>query len=211
MPADTLSREEIERLQSRLRSEGVCMTCVLRAPEPYGCPDCLNTGYERGEVARLAQARAEGYREGWLALRREVYALHEDTIEKHHDIGQHDLEGKQGAFARGRCIEAKSIARALGALTPPPAEPAQPDWPTRCAALEADGIAARKRVTALEAENAKLRERNAELEDGLWPLAKIGGEIDQYVPQLHDDDGTSVAIGLLRRARALLQGGPDAG
>ncbi len=66
MPADlSLSREEIERLQSRLRSEGVCMTCVLRAPEPDGCSDCLNTGYERGEVARLASAKAEGVREGY--------------------------------------------------------------------------------------------------------------------------------------------------
>ena len=31
------------------------------------------------------------------------------------------------------------------------------------------------------------------------------------VRQLHDEDSTSVAIGDLRRARALLQGGPDAG
>lgn len=92
-----------------------------------------------------------------------------------------------------------------------PSAPVAPDWPTRCAALEADGIAARKRVAALEAENAALKARNAELVDGLRPLAKIGGEIDRYAPQLHDEDGTSVAIGDLRRARALLQGGPDAG
>ncbi len=60
------------------------------------------------------------------------------------------------------------------------------------------------RNNALEAENAALQARNAELVEGLRPLAKIGGEIDRYAPQLHDEDGTSVAIGDLRRARAYL-------
>ncbi len=47
-------------------------------------------------------------------LKKQVFALCEDTTEKYHDAGQRDTEGKEGAFARGRCIEAKSIARAIG-------------------------------------------------------------------------------------------------
>src|SRR6478609_11624779 len=27
---------------------GVCMTCAMGAPEPYGCTDCLNSGWEQG-------------------------------------------------------------------------------------------------------------------------------------------------------------------
>ena len=86
--------------------------------------------------------------------------------------------------------------------------PVAPDWPTRCAALEADGIAARKRVAALEAENAKLRRE-------LEPLAR---EAERYDPpsesrneDLLDAWDSRFLIGHLRRARALLQGGPDAG
>lgn len=30
---------------------GVCMTCVVQAPEPYGCTDCLNTGWDGGQPA----------------------------------------------------------------------------------------------------------------------------------------------------------------
>jgi hypothetical protein len=28
---------------------GVCMTCAMSAPEPYGCTDCLNTGWDGGK------------------------------------------------------------------------------------------------------------------------------------------------------------------
>jgi hypothetical protein len=157
------------------------------------------------EPARLASARQEGYREG-IADAKQAAGF---AAWRH----EGDDARSQGMDAGARHQVAECV-KAIAALSPPPAEPSAPvapDWPTRCAALEADGIAARKRVAALEAENAKLRERNAALEDGLRPLAKIGGEIDRYAPQLHDEDGTSVAIGDLRRARALLQGGPDAG
>lgn len=101
-----------------------------------------------------------------------------------------------------------------------PSAPVAPDWPTRCAALEADGIAARKRVVALEAENAALKARNAALEDGLRPFAKLGELFPPAVyPGGYDEGiycpaaGPEYAIGGndLRRARALLQGGPDAG
>jgi hypothetical protein len=76
------------------------------------------------------------------------------------------------------------------------------------------------RISALEAENAKLRERNAALEDGLRPFAKLGELFPPAVyPGGYDEGiycpaaGPEYAIGGndLRRARALLQGGPDAG
>ena len=254
MPADTLSREEIERLQSRLRSEGVCMTCVLRAPEPYGCSDCLNTGYERGEVARLASARQEGYREGVEAAAR----WHADQAAA---IDEHIAKRGQVEFVSGlgrvACFHRQFATDMLAALSPAPAEPSDeewlrgliawcrpgvvrdaldrylaegtavpdmtpivqsaepsapvaPDWPTRCAALEADGIAARKRVAALEAENAKLRERNEKLVEGLRPFA----EDDVWHASIPDEFralNPRYTVGDLRRARALLQGCPDAG
>lgn len=28
---------------------GVCPSCILEAPEPYGCSDCLNTGWMQGD------------------------------------------------------------------------------------------------------------------------------------------------------------------
>ena len=100
-----------------------------------------------------------------------------------------------------------------------PSAPVAPDWPTRCAALEADGIAARKRVAALEAENAKLRKRSEALEDGLRPFAAAAGHALEAF-----GIGKSVTLAVLdrvaayfvdwthyKRARALLQGGPDAG
>lgn len=59
------------------------------------------------------------YDRGRRDMAKEVFALHEDTIEKYHAIAERDLEGKQGAFARGRMTEAKSIANAIGAILPP--------------------------------------------------------------------------------------------
>ena len=63
----------------------------------------------RARVAELEGA-ANAERE-WL--KKQVFALFEDTMEKYQDVGQRDTEGKEGAFARGRCTEAKSIARAI--------------------------------------------------------------------------------------------------
>lgn len=90
-----------------------------------------------------------------------------------------------------------------------PSAPVAPDWPTRCAALEADGIAARKRIATLEAENAALRERNENLVEGLRFYAD---------PTAWSVDGTFLRSDPTNRrceggvrARALLQGGPDAG
>lgn len=41
-------QEEASALRDACRQAGVCMTCVIRAPEPYGCTDCMNTGWVGG-------------------------------------------------------------------------------------------------------------------------------------------------------------------
>lgn len=47
-------------------------------------------------------------------LRTEMFALCEAVEDQCGPIGQRDLEGKQGAFARGRAFEAKSLRREMG-------------------------------------------------------------------------------------------------
>ena len=56
------------------------------------------------------------YERGRREMAKEIFALAEDTIEKYHAIAERDTEGKQGAYARGRIVEAKSIAKAIGAI-----------------------------------------------------------------------------------------------
>ncbi|WP_353640786.1 hypothetical protein [Mesorhizobium sp. WSM2239] len=63
--ADTLRkrlvRVEQERDAYKKASEGagVCMTCVIQAPDPYGCSDCLNTGWFQGDpYERVKQLEA---------------------------------------------------------------------------------------------------------------------------------------------------------
>ncbi len=48
---DQLARVEAERdaFKAACASAGVCMTCVLRAPDTFGCSDCLNTGWSQGD------------------------------------------------------------------------------------------------------------------------------------------------------------------
>lgn len=66
---------------------------------------------------RAAKRRAESeYDRGRRELAKEVFALHEDTVDRYHAIAERDTEGKQGAFARGRITEAKSIAKAIGGI-----------------------------------------------------------------------------------------------
>lgn len=66
---------------------------------------------------RAAKRGADSeYQRGRQDVAKEVFALHEDTIEKYHAIAERDTEGKQGAFARGRMAEAKSIAKAIGGI-----------------------------------------------------------------------------------------------
>lgn len=68
------------------------------------------------ELARLAPLYERKIAEAKREMAREVFALHEDTVERYHAIAERDTEGKQGAYARGRIVEAKSIAKAIGAI-----------------------------------------------------------------------------------------------
>lgn len=257
MPADTLSRKEIERVQENLDTLGFVdlddATMLLQATLT--------------EPARLASARAEGVREGIERCAAEA--------RRYADLYPQDADGRN-VFT----ILAEHFDHWRSALSPPPAEPTgmtddgwiewkggecpvepdavvevrmrdgrtatfddgavdefwwgndgcsvdilayrivkpaaepstpvAPDWPTRCTALEADGIAARKRVVALEAENAALKARNVELVEGLRPFAEVA---DWYGEPIADDREIEIErpYGHFRRARALLQGGPDAG
>lgn len=70
------------------------------------------------ELARLVPLYERKISDAKRELAREVFALHEDTVERYHAIAERDTEGKQGAFARGRITEAKSIAKAIGAILP---------------------------------------------------------------------------------------------
>ena len=80
------------------------------------------------------------------------------------------------------------------------------------------------RNNALEAENAALRERNEKLAKGLKPFAAdaegwADAVPDEHRPRCtepgsdtaHPGSETAYTVGDLRRAHALLQGGPDAG
>lgn len=68
--------------------------------------------------AFLAVQIVEAIEEHQKALAREVYGLREQTEAECDGIAQLDMEGKQGAFARGRIYEAKGIARAINAIMP---------------------------------------------------------------------------------------------
>lgn len=73
------------------------------------------------QIARLIpferrKAEAEGFKKGYREMAQEVFALHEDTVDRYHAIAERDTEGKQGAYSRGRIVEAKSIAKAIGAI-----------------------------------------------------------------------------------------------
>lgn len=75
------------------------------------------------DIARLIplerrRADAEGFERGRREMAKEVFALHEDTVDRYHAIAERDTEGKQGAYSRGRIVEAKSIAKAIGAILP---------------------------------------------------------------------------------------------
>lgn len=53
--SDTPPAEAVRELMSEAkawkeacRKAGICMSCALGAPEPFGCVDCLNTGWNGG-------------------------------------------------------------------------------------------------------------------------------------------------------------------
>ncbi|RWN60263.1 hypothetical protein [Mesorhizobium sp.] len=50
---------EVDAYKAACERAGVCMTCVIQAPEPYGCSDCLNTGWSEGDpYERIKQLEA---------------------------------------------------------------------------------------------------------------------------------------------------------
>ena len=56
---DKLERER-DAYKLACERAGVCMTCVIQAPETYGCPDCINTGYIQGDpYERIKQLEAQ--------------------------------------------------------------------------------------------------------------------------------------------------------
>lgn len=72
----------------------------------------------------IAVQIAEAIEEHQKALAREVYGLREQTEAECEGVAGLDLEGKQGAFARGRMHEAKGIARTINAIMPYSRDPA---------------------------------------------------------------------------------------
>lgn len=68
--------------------------------------------------AYIAVQIVEAIEEHQKALAREVYGLREQTDSECEGVARLDLEGKQGAFARGRMYEAKGIARSINAIMP---------------------------------------------------------------------------------------------
>ncbi|RWH52194.1 MAG: hypothetical protein E5V72_01995 [Mesorhizobium sp.] len=51
---------EVDAYKAACERAGVCMTCVVQAPEPYGCSDCLNTGWQQGDpYERIKQLEEE--------------------------------------------------------------------------------------------------------------------------------------------------------
>lgn len=77
----------------------------------------LQEMWEAGPVF-LAVQIVEAIEEHQRALAREIYGLREHTEAECEGVARLDLEGKQGAFARGRMYEAKGIARAINAIMP---------------------------------------------------------------------------------------------
>ena len=42
------TKDERDRWKDACRKAGVCMSCAVAMPEPIGCTDCLNTGWDGG-------------------------------------------------------------------------------------------------------------------------------------------------------------------
>jgi hypothetical protein len=50
------------------RKAGVCMSCAIAMPDPYGCGDCLNTGWELGAPVGYISETAFGMRQNITTL-----------------------------------------------------------------------------------------------------------------------------------------------
>jgi hypothetical protein len=55
----TLAAErERDGWKEAYRRTGGCMSCAITSPAPYGCTDCLNTGWERGAPTGYVETSA---------------------------------------------------------------------------------------------------------------------------------------------------------
>lgn len=110
--AEAAERERDDYLRA-CKSAGVCMSCVHGAPDPYGCTDCLNTGFDMG----LDNPRAE-------AAEAEIRRLSEALAAAEYVIDRQD------AFARGVRVRDMDEAleryrRARAAISPTPNTPGE--------------------------------------------------------------------------------------
>ncbi len=228
MTAD-MSREEIERLDRDLLDR-ISRGIYGDAPAPIDVRMWLRVvKHLLSEPTRLAAARAEGYREGVEAAAQ----WHGEKYRRHWAGGDENLAAFHlVAFQAIRALTPPPAEPAGGT-----AEPA--DWTVSdtelardilcylgigsdaslepgdrrrdriaamiCADRERRIVKPATRITALEAENAALREVVAAVAKHVEGMDLGGSEHDHvcYRVDLRTD--------LLRRARALLQGGSDAG
>ena len=82
------AEQNCESYKYACKRAGICMTCVLKAPEPYGCTDCLNTGFTGGDP--IAE------RDAAIAAK---------------DAAGVEIERLSGVIERDRTKTAESIAR----------------------------------------------------------------------------------------------------
>jgi len=188
-----LTGAEIDAIQDRFATDG----------DPTHDDVWTLIDYARSISARLASARQEGYREGveaggqWCRVRAYCAAIREREAT--------DEQSRRAALLVKQTLD--HAADVLPALSPPPAEPSAPVAEgDRVAALrEAGGIHRyrdKQRIAALEAENTKLR---AAL--GSYPNPSKYCGMHGFEEQRFFADYDTFRS----RARALLQGGPDAG
>lgn len=117
MNAETKAARFIEERAARAALAAFNGDDEAMADALMAAPEATLSAITRAIIPIIAAAERERCAKiGWEACRRQVYALAEDTQDKYGEIAQADQEGKHGAYSRGRCAEAKSIARALGAL-----------------------------------------------------------------------------------------------
>lgn len=227
MPADTLSREAIERLCRTIKDVidhgDVDLDIVERLAR-----------HALSEPARLAAARVDGVREA-LDKATIVY----ERIERYFNAA---VEGKDYAAAaryeaqtQGAAVVLSSISGLLARAISPQSEPtggtAEPSAPVAPLTIAPEIVsdmdeeifqlrrqvtAMEERITALEAENAALKAeltKHAVIMDYDCPgdTPEPCGLMCQICGEAVEEDGSGHATTCPLSPRALLQGGPDAG
>lgn len=177
MPADTLSREEIERVQENLDTLGFVdlddATMLLQAT--------------LSEPARLASARAEGVREG-IEMAAQWHADQAAAIDER--IAKRGQVEFVSGLGRVACFHRQFATDMLTALSPPPAEPT---WtPTHRhykgrlyrELMRVDREGDCEPMVVYEAEDGRRWTRPAAQFDGMVAAYDLGGGVsptDEYV------------------------------